>query len=230
MTRTGVWIPAQIWEDRRLTATEKVLAAEIAAFTQRGSEYYKTNDTIAEDLNCSPSTVKRAVANLLKYGYLEPPRFDGRRRVLTAQIDPADRPKRPGSQVKKNRQTGQSDPADRSKRAQKKTESNTEKNTKQEKATVWPWPQSADVWTAWLDYKKKEHRFEYKSEHSAQAAVSQLLTLSNHDEQQARDIVRQSIANGWRGFFPLKRSGGAPAVPTTEDRDKFAQYIKTGTV
>lgn len=222
----GIWIPAAVWEDDRLNAIEKILVAEVASFTSRGAEFYKTNETIADHLKISASTVKRSLANLIDLGYVKRERFDGRRRILSAQIDPADRSERPGRKVKMTRQPAQNKPAAGSNRPKSKTESKPKNNTKQIK-TAWPWPESQDVWTAWLEYRRLEHRFHYKSEHSARAAIDKLVTLSNHNEQQAREIVRQSIANGWRGFFPLDNR--TRRAPTTEDRDQFARYIQTGT-
>ena len=67
---------------RALTANEKVLLAEIHSFTSRKQDFYKANDTIAEFLHVSPSTVKRAIKNLTELNYIERTSFDGRRRCL----------------------------------------------------------------------------------------------------------------------------------------------------
>ena len=60
------------------------------------------------------------------------------------------------------------------------------------------------LWTLWKDYKKKEHKFNYKTPQSEQAALKQLSELSGNDERKATEIVHQSMANGWKGFFDLK--------------------------
>jgi len=60
------------------------------------------------------------------------------------------------------------------------------------------------AWKNWKEYKAKEHKFFYKSEHSEQAALMGLSNLSNENEQTALKIIMQSMANGWKGFVPLK--------------------------
>lgn len=221
----GFWIPAAVWEDERLSATEKILAAEVASFTRRGAEFYKTNETIAQQLKVSTSTIKRAIATLTETGYIERGPFDGRKRTLRSQIDLSARPKSTTSKIKTNQLPVQNEPAARPKRAHSKTTRKTKSKTITKVEGQWPWAGSEATWLAWIEYKTKEHRFAYKSEISAQAAIDQLLTLSNHDETTAKAIIKQSIANGWKGFFPIKRT---QAVPTTEDAAKFANYIRTG--
>jgi len=60
------------------------------------------------------------------------------------------------------------------------------------------------VWANWKEYRAKEHKFFYKSEHSEQAGLMGLSNLSNQNEQTAIKIIMQSMANGYKGLFPLK--------------------------
>lgn len=217
----GIWIPAVVWLDTRLTAVEKVLLAEIDSFSSRDQAYFKTNETISAELGCSQSTIKRGVAKLVELELVERTSFDGRRRALRSQIDPADRSQRPDSQVKWTQQTGQNEPADRSKRAT----SNTEKKTKKE-TIIYPWEGIAEAWGQWKDYKRSEHGFKYKSVSSEQAALMNLQKLSQDNEHNARQIIQRSIANGWKGLFELPKSQAT--APTAGDADKFAAYIRGG--
>ena len=59
-------------------------------------------------------------------------------------------------------------------------------------------------WLKWKEYKAKEHKFKYKSEHSENSALNDLFKLSSGNEQTAIAIINQSISNGWKGFFELK--------------------------
>lgn len=61
------------------------------------------------------------------------------------------------------------------------------------------------LWLDWKDYKKVEHRFSYKSKKTEQAALNELVKLSGDNENTAMDIIRQSIANSWKGFFQFKK-------------------------
>jgi len=59
-------------------------------------------------------------------------------------------------------------------------------------------------WNLWREYKSKEHRFQYKTPQSEQAALNQLVKLGGEREDVCIAIIHQSMANGWKGFFELK--------------------------
>lgn len=60
-----------------------------------------------------------------------------------------------------------------------------------------------DKWDIWLMYKKEVHNFQYKSAISEQAALNQLVDLSEGDEDHAARILNQSMANNWKGLFKV---------------------------
>ena len=59
-------------------------------------------------------------------------------------------------------------------------------------------------WSLWVDFKKEQFNFTYKSAISLQATLNELTKLSNGHEEIAIKIIMQSINNGWKGFFQLK--------------------------
>lgn len=61
-------------------------------------------------------------------------------------------------------------------------------------------------WQLWKAYKAKEHNFKYKSEISEQASLNELSNLSGGNESKAIAIMNQSMTQGWKGFFELKKS------------------------
>jgi hypothetical protein len=61
-----------------------------------------------------------------------------------------------------------------------------------------------EAWTEWLEYKRLEFNFKYKSPQSMKAALKKLYGLSNGNEETAIAIIQESMANGWKGFFELK--------------------------
>lgn len=71
-------------------------------------------------------------------------------------------------------------------------------------------------WGRWKDYKRDEHGFKYKTPMSEQAAMNDLVKISKGDEVAATQIIRQSIANGWKGLFGLKNQSNGT---TTGIRD-----------
>lgn len=88
MERTfkGVWIPAEIWLDSRLTLVEKALYAEIDSFSGNDKTFHKTNDTIQLEYGVSRPTISKAIKKLESLGFISTS-FDGRVRHLTVQAD-----------------------------------------------------------------------------------------------------------------------------------------------
>jgi len=82
----GVWIPAEVWLDERLTLVEKALLAEIDSFTGAGKTFHKANETIQAEYGVSRPTASKAIKKLEALGYIES-RFDGRVRHLVVQAD-----------------------------------------------------------------------------------------------------------------------------------------------
>lgn len=95
----GIWIPAEIWLDDRLSAQEMVILAEIDSL-DNGEGCWASNEYLAKFSKCSPATISRAIKNLISCGYLEIVSFDGRTRIMKSclgrmtslpnQIDEAD--------------------------------------------------------------------------------------------------------------------------------------------
>lgn len=67
-------------------------------------------------------------------------------------------------------------------------------------------------WNEWKDYKKSCHKFSYKGDNSEKLSLNQLSKLSNNLEPIAIEIINQSIANGWKGFFELKTTQNANRI------------------
>jgi hypothetical protein len=67
-------------------------------------------------------------------------------------------------------------------------------------------PQFAEAWKLWLSYRK-EIKQSYKTEKSAEIGYNKLIKTAGNNPQTAMDIVENSIANGWKGLFPLPQNG-----------------------
>lgn len=81
----GIWIPADIWLDDRLSAQEMVILAEIDSL-DNGEGCWASNEYLARFSKCSPATVSRAIKNLTLCGYVEIVSFDGRIRIMKSCI------------------------------------------------------------------------------------------------------------------------------------------------
>jgi hypothetical protein len=93
-------------------------------------------------------------------------------------------------------------------------------------------------WQLWKVYKSKEFNFKYKSIESEQAALTELSNLSQKSEKKAIEIINQSMAKGWKGFFELKNNtqngkqfnNSGPSTntgykPATVDRERLIQEL-----
>ena len=67
-----------------------------------------------------------------------------------------------------------------------------------------------EYWNLWKDYKSKQFKFNYKTVQSEQAAFDDLVRLSEKNCENAIEIIKQSMANGWKGLFELKISQNKP--------------------
>ena len=83
-----------------------------------------------------------------------------------------------------------------------------------------------DGFEYWLRYKRDEKKDAYKTQATVEACYKHLLELADGDHEVAKKIVAQSVANGWKGLFPLKdkdvprdavsRSTGTSLRPNTD--------------
>jgi hypothetical protein len=77
----GVFIPADIWLNTELTASEKMLFAEIDSLDNEEG-CYATNEYLASFCGVSVPTITRGIAKLKSLGYIEQVSFTGRTRIL----------------------------------------------------------------------------------------------------------------------------------------------------
>jgi hypothetical protein len=90
----------------------------------------------------------------------------------------------------------------------------------------WPREQFSEHWARWLKYKKDQHKFTYKSQESHQIALNELKKISDGNMTTAIDIINHSIANGYKGLFPIKKSfsNGNPTNVDTKTVHNGAEF------
>jgi len=121
----GVWIPAEIWLDKRLTLVDRALLAEIDSFSGNGKSFHKGNDTIQEEYGISRNTIGRSIKKLQELEYVEVT-FNGRTRSIVT---------RAGSIPKMGRQSPQNGDAASPNDTSTNTRERTTKNTSKEIGT-----------------------------------------------------------------------------------------------
>ena len=75
-----------------------------------------------------------------------------------------------------------------------------------------------EYWDLWKDYKSKQFKFNYKTVQSEQAAFDDLVRLSGKNCENAIEIIKQSMANGWKGLFELKISQNKTLSPKIDNK------------
>jgi hypothetical protein len=82
-----------------------------------------------------------------------------------------------------------------------------------------------EYWDLWKDYKNKQFKFKYKTVQSEQAAFDDLVRLSEKNCNNAIEIIKQSMANGWKGLFELKISQNKTLSPRIDN--KYQNELET---
>ena len=94
----GVWIPADLWLDRALSLTEKVMLVEISSLEHEERGCYATNAHFAEFFGLSNSRVSEIINGLAAKGFLVVDLIREGRQIVERQIwiaNPFGKPKTP---------------------------------------------------------------------------------------------------------------------------------------
>lgn len=122
------------------------------------------------------------------------------------------------------------DPLQGAKDKDKDKEKDKDKDKDKEKAREIIFPFDTDKfkgwWKEWKGYKHKEHDFKYKSKASEQAALKKLANMSQGDESKAIQLIEESMANGWKGFFELKNNGTTKATGNEAGANLLAKWAQ----
>jgi hypothetical protein len=202
----GIWIPAEVWLDQRLTMTEKAFLAEVESFSKNGKTFHKSNDTIRQQYGITPKTVQRIIKKLVQLELLEC-YFNGRVRHLSL-----------GSMGKMTSLPGKNVDSASSKFPHTNTVERTTYNTSK-KEVVYPFTENEflEMWQTWLQ-ERRDRRYKSYTDNGEQAALHNLKKMANDDYRTAIAIIQQSIAQGWQGLFELK--GGSARKRPELDREQ----------
>lgn len=85
-TFKGIWIPREIWLDRRLTYFEKCLLSEIHSLDDPEKGCYASNQYFMSFFNEKERKIQDGLAKLKQFGYVIQEKFDGRVRTLRTNL------------------------------------------------------------------------------------------------------------------------------------------------
>ena len=236
MKRKFINIPIDIWNLSELHPNERVLLAEVASF----KECFAGNAPFANLLNVSEATARRYIYNLVKRGYLirEGSRYNRRLRksAQTNAQNSADECAKQRKRVRKSTQTSAQNSAHTNTYTNTPTNTPT-KSTPSRAGVVLPYETEKfrEAWAEWLEYKRTDHRFKYKTAQTEQRA---LMTLANEHptESKAIEAIHRAIANGYKGLVfdtpksRRTRTSGKTALEGGELSDQLRELAETGNI
>lgn len=187
----GVWIPKEIYQDRELNPTEKLILSDIATL----GEYFKSNETIAIEVGVAQCTVTRSIKKFEKLGYIKT-QYDGRTRLIKLRSTLS-------KLLKQTKQIAEADYAN----SLHSIQDSKQLSKHISKGVVYPFEEKEfkDTWKIWIE-ERRANQYKKYSERAEQGALHKLQKISNHDYKTAIAIINESISNGWRGLFALKES------------------------
>ena len=231
MSKTGVWIPIEIWKLSELTLLERYIYSDIFSFNKVGRVYFKTNSKLAEECNCSNASITRAISNLVKLDHIKVKQSSPVRKLVPNQIDEAPKqideaPNQIDEAPKQIDEPPRQIDAHISKVISKGISKRINKVIKE--AVVFPFQEKEflDTWKIWIE-ERRESGIKKYTNRGEQSALHKLQKISNHDYKTAIAIINESISNGWRGLFALKggKQQGLPDL-SIEEAIKWADNIR----
>ena len=210
-----------------MTVLELKIYCDAWTMRESGNSYWKSNDTIAEAFGVERRSVVRAIARLESRGLLLR-RTNDKGRYLEALMpkeggdptvmgDPAvmgDRNGQGGDRAVMGGVTEMVSGGDSAvTQIENKREVRREKKNRESASLVLPWESDAFrmAWDEWIEYKRAQFKFKYKTTKSEQIALHKLHRDTHGDERNAIEAIASSIANGYRGIFPSNKSKGGQA-------------------
>lgn len=223
----GIWIPADIWLSKELKPIDKILLADIDSFTGNGKSFYKSNATIAKELGVSVSTAKRAIKALLTLKYIH---ISGTtsKRVCRSLIGFRDSGHIERDEVQNEFDKVQIDPPLGSKCTTTNTDTNSKTNSLLTEGVMLPFMDSRFklAWIMWLD-ERKARRYGRYTQIGEQAALHKLYKESGEDLDTSIEMINESVANGWRGIFPIKNKKNGQPRNKGFDSEEYIAHLKT---
>ena len=240
MSRKYLKIPMDIWNLSELKPNERVLLAEVASFEANNLDCFMSNEHAAKLLHVAESTARDYIDRLIHLGYLvrEGGRYDRRLRRITQ----TSAENNANEVVKRRKRSSQITQTNASNSAHtitstKKTTKKSTKSTHSRADIVLPFQTEKfrEAWAEWLEYKRTDHRFKYKTAQSEQRA---LMTLANEytTESAAIEAIHRAIANGYKGlvFDSSKsrraRTSGKAALEGGQLGDQLRELAETGNI
>lgn len=217
----GIWIPIDIWQNKELNWSEKILLLEIDSFTSQNKDCFFSDERIAEFLGINKTNANKTLASLIRKGYVIKTRFDGRRRYIKSALSQTTtlpcREQQTSCVCDNNNIYSNSIIT----KPTTKEENEDNKLSSQKKGALDLSIVSAEMRDAvetWLAYKREKGQT-YKPM-GFKTFYKRLCELSGGNPHIAMQIVENSMQNNYAGIFPLNNH--QPQTNGREERAKDA--------
>lgn len=223
----GVWIPREIWLNKELTALDKFIYTEVDSLDM-GDGCYASNKYLAEFCGCSERKVSDAVTKLKNLGLITVDDFDGRHRIIrvakssmqSSKICEADSQNLQSSNIENNTEntisinTNSSGLHNTFSFGVKQSAPKKDNLYQKCQAVINEFTNDTILQSFLTEFLKrclansKESGIPFYT-NTFKGKLNKLKALSD-DNYAQRDIVKQTLDNGWNAFYELKKqSNGA---------------------
>ena len=155
----GIWIPKEIWLDKRLNALEKVILMEIDSLDVDDG-CYASNQYLAEFCGCSETKVSLTISKLIDNGFLYVESFDGRTRILKSRLSKNERQTFTNSKADSQKMKESNNSLDKEMSNYNKKEISKEKKSRFVKPTIEQLKEYCEERKNNVDYQKFYYHYE----------------------------------------------------------------------
>ena len=221
----GVWIPKDIWLNTELNALDKIIYTEIDSLDNEDG-CWASNLDLAEFCGCSESKISKTIAKLKNLGLITVENFDGRHRIMrvvnftkqTSKIYYADEQNLLSNNIAISKEVENTISINTNsiENLQKFTFGKTKQNKPKKEnlyskcvALINEFTDDAILQSYLTEFlqrclaNSKESGTPFYT-NTFRGKLNKLKTLSD-DNYVQRDIVMQTLNNGWNGFYELKQ-------------------------
>lgn len=203
----GIWIPIEIWEAQDLSWNEKILLMEVDSFTSQGKDCFISDEYVADLLGINMRNANKNMSSLIKKGYIERTRFDGRRRFVKSLLSCRADMSLKTEQICQERQHTYIDIPIEEDKSSSTINKKVRFDFKSALISIGVSPQVAEDWMAVRKAKQAANT------ETAFKSIAKEIQLSGRS---AEECITLAVENSWRGFkaewlFNQQRSPARPS-------------------
>lgn len=206
----GVWFPAGVWLDDRLTAIEKIILIEIDSLDGEDG-CFASNEYLANFCQCSISKVSSAISKLKSLGYITVASFDGRKRIIHSKLP---------NLIRQPYKICEADCQNVEERVliQNASKEVSKKDRESFDSIIAEFTECQELRELLVEFVRMRKLIKKPLTNRAlRINLSKLAKLASDDAGMV-EIVEQTVANSWQGFYAPK-GGKAEPMPDYSDYD-----------